>query len=869
MLSVLATKNFRGPLLSICIGLLLITGSQYFAYQSVRQLAAQNAQLNKTTRILHQTASFGQRTKDIQLNMHSYLNTDNPDLLSANYLKRVELIEVSDTLFNLMRNDSLQSARVKELLEISSKIALFSHQVMRLYQTDGGEKARELIRKGEAIRLNRVLMGKIREIDLHEKGNLENRRKQVESTQRHTTLYITGTTIAGFLLTLAAFIFMARDHKRQNVMQNEINKKEGVLKQYVEAIPDGVMVINNKKEIVLLNQSGINMLGLKKGEYDRLDSLMQHIHLVSADDPTQSLPADLLPVNRALTEEKLPGNKLNLILNNKIKNLESNVSPIYEIGGEVAGAITVFRDITDRVSYERMLENARFVAEKSLRVKDIFLSNVSHEIRTPLNAIIGFTNLLEGEIKDPQNLEYVSYIQLASRNLLELINDLLDFSKIEAGQVQPEKIATSLRELISSVSVLIGQRAREKGVDYQVSLADDLPEIIQTDHLRLTQILLNVCGNAVKFTDKGSVKLSVESAAPQDNNFQTIRFSIEDTGIGISEDKIHDIFDRFVQASENTTRLFGGTGLGLSIVKSLVTLLGGTINVSSEPNKGTTFVIECPFKVLGTESYENTEQLQADLSLPLPGISILVAEDNLLNQKLLRAIFERLNFEFTIVNNGLEAVELLQQQEQFDLVIMDLQMPIMDGYTAIKKIRKDISATLPIITMTAHALVGEKEECIRIGANGYISKPFKQQELISTIRQITGTDAIRESKTKAAIQDKSTASGSLLNLNYLNEITGGSTELRNELIDMFEQESKTQLPVIHKAGTAKDAEILIQAVHKYRSSLFSVGLLSTADKYKVIEGSLKNKIWPDVRVEDLENEALIGLQELLNLKSKN
>ncbi|MCE7043335.1 response regulator [Dyadobacter sp. CY312] len=870
MLTTLANKKFRGPFLSICLGSLLIFGSQYFAYKSVLHLGEHNALLNKTSRILHQTANFGQRAKDLQLNMYSYLNTDNNDLLRDNYLKRVELIEVSDTLFNLMKGDKQQTVRVKELLEISSKIALFSHQIMRLANTDGIEKARAVIRQGEGIRLNSQLMNKIREIDRYENLTLDNRRKLVVSTQKNTTVYIVGTTIAGFLLTLVAFIFMFRDQKKQRRMQEEINKKEVVLKQYVEAIPDGIMVINSEKDIVLLNQSGKEMLGVETGQFDKLETLMQHIALYYPDQTGQTIPADMLPVTRALAGDKTAANKLNIVINGVIKNLESNVSPIYETSGEVASAITVFRDITDRVNYQKTLENARLLAEKSLRVKDVFLSNVSHEIRTPLNAIIGFTNLLEAGEKDVRNLEYVGYIQLASRNLLELINDVLDFSKIEAGHVQLEKTATSLSGLIDSVSVLIGQRAREKGIKYEVYPSDKLPQIVETDHLRLTQILLNVCGNAVKFTEKGVVRLSVEPVSAISNEYQSVRFTIEDTGIGIAQGKIDEIFERFVQASESTTRLFGGTGLGLSIVKSLVDLLGGTIKVSSVPNQGTSFVIECPFRILSEESYEKPETALEISAASLPKLHILIAEDNLLNQKLLRAIFEKLGFEFVIVGNGLEAVELLKQ-ESFDLVIMDLQMPVMDGYTAIRKIRKEISSTVPIITMTAHALVGEKEECLSIGANSYISKPFKQEELISTILHVTGKALVAIDEEQKTNEKKSSPiSDTMLNLSYLNEITGGSEELRDELIAMFAGESETQLAHIRNASSSRDAQSLAQAVHKYRSSLFSVGMLTTADKYKAIEASLKKEIWPediDEMIPDIEAEALAGLAQLQSLST--
>lgn len=869
MLRTLKSKNFRGPLVSICLGLLLVFGSQYFAYRNVKHLAGQNILLNKTTRILHQTADLGQYVKDLQLSAYGYLSTDSLELMRDNYSRRVKLVEVSDTLFNLVKNDVEQTRRVGELMDIASKIALLSHDIMKVYRLQGTEKARDIIREGEGFRLNHLLMNKIREINRYENLNLEARRRQVDASEKRTTLFITASGIAGFLLTLIAIGFLVYDQNKQRDMQTEINKREGALKQYVEAITDGIMVVNLEKDILLLNQAGKEMLGLKDGQYSDLRTLMHSIHLFDPANPGEMLDEDSLPVSKAVLGYKQNTNKINLHIDGKIKNLESSVSPIYEINGDVSSAITVFRDVTERVNYETTLKNARLVAEKSLKVKDIFLSNVSHEIRTPLNAIIGFTNLLEGRITNEKNREFVSYIQLAGKNLLDLINDILDFSKIEAGHVHLEKTPTSLQELVASVSALINQRAKEKQIGYEVIMSEGLPEIIMTDQLRLTQILLNICGNAVKFTDKGSVKLIVEPISEIEDETQNIRFSIIDSGIGIQEDKISEIFERFVQSTESTTRLFGGTGLGLSIVKSLVTLFGGTINVSSVLGKGTTFVVECPFKIMNRNSEDSTAAIEPSVIVDLPKIRILAAEDNLLNQKLLMAIFERIGVEFKIAGNGLEAIQLLEK-EDFDVVIMDLQMPVMDGYTAIKQIRSSISKTIPIITMTAHALVGEKEECMSIGANGYISKPFKQTELMNTLWQVTtGKETDTKPDTKTAQDTKNmTNKDSILNINYLNEITGESVELRDELIAMFEKESEIQLPIISEAANRKEADKLIHSIHKYRSSLFSVGLLATADKYKVIEGNLKKNIWEEdteKTILEIEREAKAGLAELLAL----
>lgn len=867
MHSIIKDKVLRWSYVSIFIGLFLIFASQYFAYKNVQDLSLHNQGVNVTIGILNQTANFGLATKDIQSNMHEFVITGNEKLLDDTYSQKVKLLGMSDTLFNLVKNDKVQTARVRDLLDVSSKIVEHTHAVMTVYRDQGTQKAFDMIQKGEGLHLNQLLMKKIESIEQAENGHLNKQRMLIQRTQKKTTLFIMGTSIFGFFLTVLSFVSLLWNQKKQRLLQLEIKQKERLLYQYIDAIPDGVLVLDTKREIVLVNQSGKEMLGL---DDDKL--LQDQLRKITLLDPSRSnvkFTSENLPVSEALDGIKSTGNKIDLLKNNTLYHLETSARPILGLDGEITNAITVFRDITERANYETALEKARSIAEKSVRVKDIFLSNVSHEIRTPLNAIIGFTNLLEEQAKDLKSSNYVSYIKIASKNLLDLINDILDFSKIEAGQVILDKTNTSIRELVDSVSVIISQRASEKEIGYEKILSPELPQMIISDKLRLTQILLNVCGNAIKFTEKGSVKLIVDPISDLKDDIQTIRFSIIDSGIGIPEDKINKIFERFVQASESTTRLFGGTGLGLSIVKSLVHLLGGTIRVESVLGVGTTFILEFPFEVVTDLTDIEVIDDFTPIITPIGDIRVLAAEDNLLNQKLLEAIFERMSIPLTIVNNGQEAINALQKME-YDLVLMDIQMPVMDGYTAIKKIRNEISQTVPIITMTAHAMVGEKEECLSIGANSYISKPFRENELLHAISSLTGKQNLNYQEMNSTnVNGDSSQDSGILNLTYLNEITGGDAELRDELISLFESDLGSQSELILKAEESGDNEKLRQVVHKFRSSLFSVGLLSTADKYKKIEGDLKNNIRSvDLKeqIRQLAMEAEAGLMELKNLE---
>ncbi|MCE6987643.1 ATP-binding protein [Dyadobacter sp. CY323] len=862
-------KSFGWFYVSIYLGLGLIFGSQYFTYKNVRNLSLNNNRLNTTIGVLNQAANFGLVTKDFQSNMRGYLITNNEELLTNNYNIKVKLVGITDTLFNLVKTDSIQKDRVKELLAISGSIVAYSQGIIDLYRTSGRDSAFNKLKKGQGITLNNQLNWKIREIEDYENRHLNLRREQVASTQRSSIFFIIITSTVGFVLTILSFIFLNRDKRKQRQLQNEILAKERIVTQYLEAIPDGVMVVNQQQEIVLLNQSGREILGLKGGKLDTLTDQTNQLKLLDPMRYHVRFTADLLPVARALQGEKLIANKIDLIKNDKIYHLETNVQPVIGLDGEITSAITVFRDITERANYEATLEKARTLAEKSVRVKDIFLSNVSHEIRTPLNAIIGFTNLLVGEVKDPKSVEYVGYIQYASKNLLELINDILDFSKIEAGQIHLENTDISMKELVDSISAIINQRATEKGIGYRSYLQEGVPGFVESDKLRLTQILLNVCGNAVKFTEKGEVTLSVTPVSEVVNGIQLIRFEVRDTGIGIPKEKITDVFDRFVQATESTTRIFGGTGLGLSIVKSLVQLFDGTLQLESEIGKGSIFTIDLPLKVVEHIVPEEDLEKPIDLIASVQSLRVLAAEDNLLNQKLLQAIFERFNVSLKIVNNGQEAINELKSGT-YDLILMDIQMPIMDGYTAIREIRSSVSKTIPIITMTAHAMVGEKEECLSIGANSYISKPFKESELLYTIAHLGNNKELDlPSPQPTNPQPPNSMNESILNLSYLTEITGGDIELRDELIALFESDSQIQLKTIEDSSASGDLDKLCQAIHKFRSSLFSVGLLATASQYKELETTLKQGNWTNTlneKLVQLKAESEMGISELKQLQ---
>jgi signal transduction histidine kinase/CheY-like chemotaxis protein len=385
---------------------------------------------------------------------------------------------------------------------------------------------------------------------------------------------------------------------------------------------------------------------------------------------------------------------------------------------------------------QQLHESEKMVKENA-KIKERFMANISHEIRTPMNAILGFTNLLHRTNLDAESKEYVEAIQRSGENLLTIINDVLDLSKIEAGMMRIEAMPFDIRSLLHSIDLMFATRAREKEIKMSIDIDNDIPRILEGDATRLSQILINLVGNALKFTKQGSITLKITNEGKTDHSIKT-GIKITDTGIGIDKDKQQHIFNRFQQADNTVTRNYGGTGLGLSIVKELVLLQNGTIEVESAPGKGTSFVLMIPYKISEEQSNNNAFSVEKALDpvQDLPGLPILVVEDNEINQSLIKHLFKSWGLNFDLANNGRDALYKLQNQK-YSLILMDIQMPEMDGYTATQEIREKLELNTPIIAMTAHAMAGEREKCLSYGMNDYISKPIREALLHKLITQYT------------------------------------------------------------------------------------------------------------------------------------
>jgi PAS domain S-box-containing protein len=443
-------------------------------------------------------------------------------------------------------------------------------------------------------------------------------------------------------------------------------------------------------------------------------------------------------IKLVLSEKKLTDYELTACARDGKQTVVSyNATTFYDRDRTLQGVFAAARDVTERKRVEAELQQAKAAAESASQTKSDFLASMSHEIRTPMNAIIGIADLLAKTPLSPEQNKYVQIFRRAGDNLLNLINDILDLSKVEASQLELERTGFSLNDLLEKVREMVAVRAHEKGLTLVCEIAPEVPRDLVGDPTRLRQVLLNLLGNAIKFTESGEVALRV---TPDANSTVSgsLRFTISDTGIGIPSEKLGAVFERFTQADSSTTRRYGGSGLGLTISKRLVELMGGCIRVESDVAKGSVFSFTVPLEIWAGATRRATVSVGADPEPPLPALRILLVEDSPDNRTITVAYLRDTPYQVEIAENGAIAYEKFTAGH-YDLLLMDRQMPIMDGLTATRAIRvweqTNHRAPTPIIALTASALKGDQEKCVAAGCTAYLTKPIKQEVLLQAIKE--------------------------------------------------------------------------------------------------------------------------------------
>jgi PAS domain S-box-containing protein len=503
------------------------------------------------------------------------------------------------------------------------------------------------------------------------------------------------------------------------------------------------------------------------------------------------------------------------------------------------------QDITQRVLAEQELLHAQKITEEIHKAKETFLANMSHEIRTPMNGILGIAGLLA---KTPLNLQQKNYLQLiqdSANHLLVIVNDILDLEKIGAGKIQLEEIPFNVSEKIINVIQSFTFKAEEKELQliYKNQLQPNLHAV--GDPFRLSQILNNVLSNAIKFTESGSIIITT-SVKFDKEDWAAIEFVVKDTGIGIPKDKLRLIFEPFIQANADTTRKYGGTGLGLSISKNLIEMQGGEVWVESEPGEGTTFRFIVPYRKCNDVAIQPETPPSYNYK-SLTGCKALVAEDVELNQFLARHIMESWGVEVVIAENGRKAVDALKQNH-FDFILMDIQMPEMDGIQATQHIRRlpdESKAGIPIIALTANALKGDSEKYISSGMNDYLSKPFTEQQLFTVINRNLKLSVMNSNVNDEAPQEPAGENNNgqtrLYDLTLIRSVSGGDEGFIKKMVQLFVETVPATLNDLQQALQDQQWEKLGKVAHKLKSTIDSMDISSLKDDIRTIESSGKHQ----------------------------
>ncbi|MGZ4057076.1 MAG: ATP-binding protein [Bacteroidia bacterium] len=622
-------------------------------------------------------------------------------------------------------------------------------------------------------------------------------------------------------------------------MEKTVTKETQYARSLIEASLDPLFTISPAGKITDMNNASENIIGMSREKLIGTDFFDYFTEPQKAREVYQEVFAKEFVSDSPLTLLHTGGKLTDVLFNGSIYKDNS---------GKVLGVVIVARDITDqkRIATELLeakvfaelatkiaedakskAEKATLIAEEATRVAEVavhakqqFLSNMSHEIRTPMNAIIGFTKVLLKTEMTSKQMEYLDAIKVSGQALTVLINDILDLAKVDSGKMTFEQIPFKMETSLSAMLHLFEPKIQEKNLELVKIYDKNIPEVLIGDPVRLHQIILNLVSNAVKFTSKGKITVSV-NVLTEDPDSVTLEFAVSDTGIGISEEKIETVFEVFQQASSGTSRLYGGTGLGLAIVKQLVEPQGGSINVKSKLEEGTTFSFILSFQK--TERKALTDLDSVKLDPDIKNIRVLVVEDIALNQLLMKTILNEFGFEFDVAANGKIAIEKIQNNT-YDLILMDLQMPEMNGFEATEYIRNKMNSKIPIIALTADVTTVDLAKCRSVGMNDYLSKPVDDRLLYNKIVEFVKNPGYEINKETTENSYSQSENLKFVNLSNLSRRTKSDPKLMMEMISLYLNQTPSLIAAMKQGLHDKDYPALQSAVHKMVPSFSIMGI---------------------------------------------
>jgi len=668
-------------------------------------------------------------------------------------------------------------------------------------------------------------------------------------------------------------------HRLENEKRALGKRSDIYSRSLIEASLDPLFTINPAGKITDMNNASINVTGVTRKNLLGSDFFNYFTEPDKARKIYQQVFAKGFVADYPLT-----------IRDHQLTDVLFNGSVYKDEDGVVLGVVVVARDITEQKNTEKELieakifaelateiaekakrnaESATILAKGAAKAKQQFLSNMSHEIRTPMNAIIGFTKVvLKSELTSKQR-EHISAIKISGDALIVLINDILDLAKVDAGKMIFEQIPFKLSASLASMLHLFEFKIQEKNLSLISEYDERIPKVLIGDPARLHQIILNLLSNAVKFTSKGNIKVSVK-LLNQTPDVVNVEFSVCDTGIGLEDDKLNEIFENFQQAHSDSTRHFGGTGLGLAIVKQLVESQGGFINVKSELNVGSVFIFNLQFKK--TDEEVEFEESHMVLETEFTNNNVLVVEDVPLNQLLMKTILEDFGFVCDIAANGKEAIEKMEMNT-YDIILMDLQMPVMNGFETTEYIRKTLKSDIPIIALTADVTTVDLPKCKEIGMDEYISKPIHEKKLYRKIIALIKKRKL--SKTTKYLEKREVSKSKCIDLNYLILKTKSDPNLMKEMILLYLEQTPLLINTMKRSYLEKDWPLLNAALHKMLPSFSVVGISSDYEGIvkEIQDYANKQMGEEDIlsklnKIEDVCTQACLELEEEIKKLSK-
>lgn len=673
-----------------------------------------------------------------------------------------------------------------------------------------------------------------------------------------------------------------------------VEKKEEsqYVRSLIEASLDPLVTISAAGKITDINDASVRVTGVSREELIGTDFSNYFTEPQKAREVYQEVFAKRSVADSPLTLRHKDGKLTDVLFNGSVYTDDRE---------NVIGVVIVARDVTDqkriatelleakeaaelattiaeeaqlRAESARLIaENATLIAENAVKAKQQFLSNMSHEIRTPMNAIIGFTKVVLKTELSARQQEYINAIKTSGDALIVLINDILDLAKVDAGKMIFEKTPFKMQSSISAMLHLFETKIQEKNLMLTKVYDTHIPEVLVGDPVRLHQIILNLVSNAVKFTSSGEITMSVRLLF-EDSERVDIEFAIMDTGIGIAQNKLAHIFDDFQQATSGTSRLYGGTGLGLAIVKQLVESQDGTICVKSEPGKGSTFSFILSFLKTNEEALLDNELLELDSKIK--NIKVLVVEDIALNQLLMKTLLDDFGFERDIAGNGKIAIEKLRTKT-YDIILMDLQMPEMNGFEAAIYIRNEMNSNIPIIALTADVTTVDLEKCTQAGMNDYIAKPVDERVLYSKIVNLVKKPETKKTSVGIKIALEESKKTTYTDLSYLMKRTKSNPKLMLEMISLYLEQTPPLIKVMKQSLMDNDWDLLYSAAHKMIPSFSIMGIDSHYESLvKKIQEYAKSRQQTDgiynlvFQLEKMSDDVCLELTETMNnLNNKN